>query len=171
MTTVEEFSPLDPYDITGHYAGPLSRLIAAAIDWFGGVAAFGVFGAVIAFFLRMIGGGELSADNIHLFSTWLLFGLWMFAWYWIGTATTGKTIGKLIVGIRVVADDATALSRRRALVRVLVLPVSVLFFGLGLVGIVVGRRYRALHDVAAHSAVIYDWGDRRAEKPKMFLLR
>jgi len=37
--------------------------------------------------------------------------------------------------------------------------------GLGLIGIVVGRRNRALHDVAAPSVVCCDWGGRPAEMP------
>ena len=49
--------------------------------------------------------------------------------------------------------------------RVLVLPISLASFGLGLVGIVIGKERRALHDVAAGTVVVYDWGDRPAEMP------
>jgi hypothetical protein len=40
-----------------------------------------------------------------------------------------------------------------------------LLLGLGLVGVVIGRERRALHDVFAGSVVVYDWGDRPAELP------
>ena len=36
---------------------------------------------------------------------------------------------------------------------------------LGLIPIVTGKRRRALHDAAAGSIVVYDWGDRPAELP------
>jgi hypothetical protein len=38
-----------------------------------------------------------------------------------------------------------------------VLPLSFLPLGFGLVGIVVGREHRALHDVLAKTTVVYAW--------------
>jgi len=165
-----EAQPIDEYHVTGHYAGPLSRLPAALIDWFGAIAGFGLLGSVAVFFLNLLTGGDRTTGDIHTLGAWVLFGLWMFSWYWIGYATTGKTVGNLIIGIRVVADDGTALSAGRSAVRVLVLPFSVLLAGIGLIGIVLGRRHRGFHDVAARSAVVYDWGTRPAERPKMRLV-
>jgi uncharacterized RDD family membrane protein YckC len=71
----------------------------------------------------------------------------------------------LLTGIKVVTRQGQPLSPVAALVRVLAFPLSFLLFGLGFVGIVVGRERRALHDVIARSAVVYDWGDRPAELP------
>ena len=50
-------------------------------------------------------------------------------------------------------------------VRTLAFPLSVLFFGIGLLMIVVQREHRSLHDLIAKSCVVYDWGDRSAEMP------
>jgi uncharacterized RDD family membrane protein YckC len=50
----------------------------------------------------------------------------------------------------------------RAVVRTLALPLSFLFLGLGFVGILMGNRRRALHDVIAGTAVIYSWDARAA---------
>ncbi len=47
----------------------------------------------------------------------------------------------------------------------IVMPISFLVLGLGLAGIVLGKERRALHDVIAGTAVVYDWGDRPAEVP------
>ena len=41
----------------------------------------------------------------------------------------------------------------------------VLLFGVGALMALVDRRRRALQDVAARSAVVYDWGDRPAALP------
>jgi len=46
-----------------------------------------------------------------------------------------------------------------------VVPFSFLLLGLGLVGVVIGREHRALHDLAGRSAVVLDFGDRPAELP------
>ena len=65
-----------------------------------------------------------------------------------------------LFGVRVVTDDGTDASGRRAVVRTLELPLSFLFLGLGFAGILLGDRRRALHDVFAGTAVIYSWDAR-----------
>jgi uncharacterized RDD family membrane protein YckC len=67
-----------------------------------------------------------------------------------------------LFGVRVVRQDGTAASARRAVVRALALPLSFLFLGLGFTGILLGDRRRALHDVIAGTAVIYSWDARAA---------
>ena len=47
-------------------------------------------------------------------------------------------------------------------------PLSFLFLGLGFVGILLGNRRRALHDVIAGTTVIYSWDARAA---RLFLSR
>jgi uncharacterized RDD family membrane protein YckC len=60
----------------------------------------------------------------------------------------------------VVRTDGAVLEPRRATIRALVFPFSFLFCGLGFLGILVQREHRALHDLAAGSAVIYAWTAR-----------
>jgi uncharacterized RDD family membrane protein YckC len=60
-----------------------------------------------------------------------------------------------LFGVRVVTDDGADASGRRAVVRTLALPLSLLLLGLGFAGILLGNRRRALHDVIAGTAVIY----------------
>ena len=52
--------------------------------------------------------------------------------------------------------------RRRAVVRILALPLSFLLFGLGFAGIVFQRQNRALHDFIAGTVVVYSWDARAA---------
>ena len=65
----------------------------------------------------------------------------------------------------IVRRDGGIANGRRAFVRALVLPVSVAILALGLIGMVLGRERRTLHDVAAGTVMIYDWGARQAEQP------
>ena len=67
-----------------------------------------------------------------------------------------------LFGVRVVRDDGTGVSGRRAVVRTLALPLSFLVPGTGSAGILLGNRRRALHDVIAGTAVIYSWDARAA---------
>ena len=75
----------------------------------------------------------------------------------------GRTFGKAAVGLRVVRADGLPISARQALIRTLVLPFSFIFLGIGLLMILLQREHRALHDLAAGTAVVTDWGDRTAE--------
>jgi uncharacterized RDD family membrane protein YckC len=151
--------------VTGRFAGPGSRLTEFIIDITLIVALFGVTANVILFCARVVLGIDVSTSNTDNI-WWLVAYLgWAFTYFFVSLAITGRTIGKWLVGVRVVERDGTPLRTRAALVRVLTLPLSLLSFGLGLVGIVIGTERRALHDVLAGSVVVYDWGDRPAEMP------
>ena len=71
-------------------------------------------------------------------------------------------INRVLFGVRVVRDDGTGASARRAVVRMLAFPLSFPFLGLRFTGILLGGRRRALHDVIAGTAVIYSWDARAA---------
>jgi uncharacterized RDD family membrane protein YckC len=64
----------------------------------------------------------------------------------------------------VVEREGRPVSPRQAAVRAFVLPMSLLTV-IGIMGVVFDAKQRALHDVAAKTAVVYDWGDRPAELP------
>jgi uncharacterized RDD family membrane protein YckC len=89
-------------------------------------------------------------------------GAWEFVYFAYCWAASGRTVGMALFGVRVVRDDGSDASGRRAVVRTLALPLSFLFLGLGFVGIVLGGQRRALHDVIAGTAVIYSWDARAA---------
>ena len=150
--------------VTGHYAGPVTRALAAVIDGAASGALFALGSAAVAWVARTILGIEMGGTGAG--PLWLAIAIvWFFLYYWLGLALVGKTIGKMVVGLRVVARDGAPLAPARAALRVIVMPVSYAFLGLGLVGAVLGRERRTLHDVAARSAVVYEWGGRSAEMP------
>jgi uncharacterized RDD family membrane protein YckC len=68
----------------------------------------------------------------------------------------------LILGLRVVRRDGSPLDGGHAFLRALVLPLSFIPLGLGLIGILVGREHRALHDVLAGTTVVYAWDAQKA---------
>jgi uncharacterized RDD family membrane protein YckC len=160
--------PPDPKklgQVTGRFAGASTRLAEFAIDAFAIVTLFGVAANVAVFVIRLVFGVDISTTNTD--NNWWLVSylIWALLYFWVSTAITGRTIGKWLVGVRIVERDGSPLRTGPALVRVLVLPVSLASFGLGLVGIVIGRERRAWHDMAAGTVVVYDWGDRPAEMP------
>ena len=151
--------------VTGRYGGPIGRLAAFSVDSFLVVALFGVIASVVGFTVGLVTGIDVNTSDTG--SGWWLAAslLWAFLYYWVSTAVTGRTIGKWLVGLRIVERDGQPLRGRGAFVRVLTFPLSFLVFGLGLVGIVIGRERQAWHDKFAKTVVVYDWGDRPAEMP------
>ena len=150
--------------VTGHYAGASSRASATIIDIaiIFGLYTLGVAGVDLLF--RVVLGTDLSEDRSGL--VWgIALATWAFLYTYISLAVAGRTIGKGLIGLRVVTSDGGTLPGWRAFVRTAAFPLSCLLFGLGFLGILIGRRHRALHDVIAGTCVVYDWGDRAAELP------
>ncbi|MEN8234890.1 MAG: RDD family protein [Actinomycetota bacterium] len=151
--------------VTGHYAGPISRLAAFALDatviWF----AFLLGVAALAFAVNFVMGVTLDTSWQTSVAGVALISLWAFLYLWLGLSVAGKTIGMGVVGLSVVTREGAPISGRQAAIRTVVLPTSFLVFGLGFLGIIISPERRSLHDVAGHSVVVYDWGDRPAEMP------
>ena len=155
----------DTAGATGRYAGPVTRLIAIIIDSLVVTTGFTLITAGIAFLASLV-GWDLDLTGVR--GVWLLSGfvLWAFLYMWISFAVFGKTLGKTVVGVRVVnADGSVALHGRSALLRALSFPLSFIVLGIGLLGIVFGRERRAWHDHIGGTAVVYDWGSRTAAMP------
>lgn len=151
--------------VSGRYAGPVSRLLAFTLDIGLILALFAVGTSALNYLIRLLTGYQLERNGTN--GTWwtVALVLWALVYLWIGPAVAGRTIGMALVGLRVVAADGSPLSQRQSLVRVLLLPLSIALLGLGFVMAVVSGRRQALHDAAARTCVVYDWGDRPAEMP------
>ncbi|MDJ0790425.1 MAG: RDD family protein [Acidimicrobiia bacterium] len=150
--------------ISGHYAGPVSRLIAFGIDvvfmWLG----YLLIALGISFLVDFFTDIDTSTTAWQLFALMVL-SSWLFLYNWASYSIAGKTAGMAIVGLRVLGRNGRVLTGSHAAIRTLVLPISIIVFGLGLLGILFNPQRRSLHDAAAGSVVVYDWGDRPAEMP------
>lgn len=149
--------------VSGQYAGPVSRAAAAAIDLGVVLASYSV-GVGIAGFLAQALLDVSLEDGTGLVATIALL-TWGVVYVVTGTAVTGRTIGKAVVGLKVVTREGRPVRPVACVVRVLTLPLSTSVFGVGALLIVLRRDHRALHDLIAQTAVVYDWGDRAAQLP------
>ncbi len=150
--------------VSGHYAGPVTRVLALATDLLAGFGTYGFVGAATIYLLSTITGIDLTIAS----GGWLTLALlssWMLLWFWLPVTYFGRTAAMALFGIAVVRRDGGVVSGRRALVRALAVPLSLVTAGLGLVGMAIGRERRALHDVVGGTVVVYDWGARQAEQP------
>jgi len=150
--------------VTGHYAGAATRAAGAALDV---LIVLGLFTAGVAaadLLSRVLLGLSISGDRSGF--VWITaVTAWSFVYVFGSLAVAGRTLGKGIVGLRVVNADGSPLTVGRALGRTLAFPLSALVLGAGFLGIIVHREHRALHDLMAGTAVVYDWGGRVAEIP------
>ena len=149
--------------VTGRTAGGISRLAAFLIDMVVISVSFGLMVALISYLVGLFTGRtvDLSSDSWWALAGYFVFGFWYF---WIGLSVTGRSVGKGLIGLRVVEVNGDPISPGRAAVRTIVYPFSFIL-GLGLIPIVTGKQRRALHDFAAGDKELYDWGDRPAELP------
>ena len=147
--------------LQGKYAGFASRSAAFAADVGISVGVYMLALAAISFAARVLTGKDITWNKGDI---WVIiaYAVWAFIYFAHSWAASGRTVGMALFGVRVVRDDGTDASGRRAVVRTLALPLSFLFLGLGFVGILLGNRRRALHDVIAGTAVIYSWDARAA---------
>ena len=145
--------------LQGKYAGFASRFTAFAVDVGVSLGVFMLALAAISFAAMVLTGKDITWNKGDI---WVIiaYWAWKFIYFAYSWAASGRTAGMALFGVRVVRDDGTDVSGRRAVVRTLALPLSFQFLGLGFVGILLGDRRRALHDVIAGTAVIYSWDAR-----------
>jgi len=145
----------------GHYAGGVSRLVAFAADIGIAWTALLLIFAGISAAATIVTGGTYRLSKFHtvvLIATCCWYPMY-FAYQW---ALSGKTLGMALFGLRVVTVEGRAITPRSAVIRTVTLPLSIVIFGLGLVGIILRVDHRAWHDRFAKTCVVYDWDARAA---------
>jgi uncharacterized RDD family membrane protein YckC len=149
---------------TGQLAGGATRMAGFLIDVLIVFLVYTGLVALVFFVASLFVGHNIRPTDHKGLAQIIAFAILALLYQWVSLVIAGRTIGRAMAGLRVTAPDGSPIGVAAATRRVLVYPFSFVL-GLGLIGIVVGRRHRAMHDVAAPSLVRYDWGDRPAEMP------
>jgi uncharacterized RDD family membrane protein YckC len=147
--------------LQGGHAGIVTRFGGFVIDIVAIVGLFALAGAVIEWILTTLRGDRFALSDARTASTVLLIS-WAFFYCAYPLAIAGRTFGMAVVGVRAVRKDGGDLDGWHAVLRVLAFPFSFLLFGFGFLLILINRDRRALHDLAAGSAVVYAWNARAA---------
>ncbi|WP_053208144.1 RDD family protein [Jiangella muralis] len=137
-------------------AGLVSRSAAALVDVAVVAAATVVAGLVLSGIRYTVEGPPFELPPVPGWAFGAGHSLLVVAYLTTGWALTGRTPGQLVLGLRVVtrADRSAAgpLGVGRALVRAVVTVV----FPIGVLWTLVSRDTRAVGDVVARTAVVYD---------------
>lgn len=139
--------------ISGYYAGPVSRLLGYLIDSFFAFGGAGLISAAVVGSINVVLDSDLQWDWRAGVLGFMAFSVWLFLYLWVGVAISGRTPGMSVLGLKVVGREGRPVSPGHAAVRALVLPFSVATV-VGVAGVVFDKRQRALHDFAARTAVV-----------------
>lgn len=169
-----------PDSLRGHPAGFVTRYVAFLLDVLVVAAASFLFITVLRVTLDFFGISELTASAAAARETarqtvvlnaalrWLLtiaggfltFGVYSIA-AWL---LVGKTVGKALMGLRVLGQDGRRLTFWQALIRALSYYVSGLALFIGFLWVLVDDRRQAWHDKLARTIVVYEWDAQYEER-------
>lgn len=159
------------------YAGFVSRLMAMAIDllilgitWLVASITFDFVARTSA--LRQIFNaifGPISWESslqqllVSIGLPALLLMGFSFAYFAFFYSLGGGTLGKYIMGLRVMRRDGRRISGRQATLRTLAYALSALPIYLGFLNILLDDRRRGWHDILAGTVVVHSWQARPDE--------
>jgi uncharacterized RDD family membrane protein YckC len=149
--------------LQGDYSGVVSRLAALGLDAVLSYFLFTLALAAINFSVSIVVGHSVHYSRSGSVVVAAISVVWEFLYFAYCWATTGKTPGMVVLGIRVVRADGAHAEPWRAVVRTLILPISIVFFFVSLPLVLLQRAHQAPHDLVAGTAVVYAW-DARAAK-------
>lgn len=94
-------------------------------------------------------------SNPEALAAWA--GLYTIAYHLFFTTLTGQTVGKALLGLRIVTIHGKRLSLWRSILRLAGLFISISTIFLGILWVIVDNRRQGLHDKIAGTFVIYTW--------------
>jgi uncharacterized RDD family membrane protein YckC len=147
-----------PYQ--GHRAGLVSRLLAAAVDLGVTLATLVVGYAAWAAVLFILGPRRFEFPTPSALFDWLAGAVVLTVYLTASWATTGRSYGQHVMGLRVVNLHGGRQRLSGAFLRALFCVV----FPVGLFWVAVSRQNRSLADVVLRTSVIHDWSARVPQK-------
>lgn len=139
--------------VQGHRAGIVTRFLAASVDAAVGVTAvaLGYAGAVAVYFVLSPRAFTFPDPGFGLlFASFLGFLVCYFTLAW---ATTGRTYGARLLGLRVVNARGARVRPLIAFARALLC----VFVPVVLFWVIISRENRSAADVLLRTSVVYDW--------------
>jgi len=136
-------------------AGPFARLLGFVVDTVVVSTTFSLGVLLATSLLELFTSRTFDVRDDGGPGWALAFLAWWFTYLWACIGLGGRTVGKGLVGIRVVGADLAPAPARAALVRAVAFPFSFVL-GLGFLPALLGRRRRALHDLVAGTQELVD---------------
>jgi uncharacterized RDD family membrane protein YckC len=163
-----------PSPLQGQYAGFASRFLALIVDLavvIGTITIVGIVVSLLLSFFRLddlindlLASDNILGDILRVVTVLASIAFISFAYFvLIWTFTAGQSVGKALVGVRIVPTDGSRITVWRAIVRYFAFLLSALLLFLGLLWVLVSDSRQGWHDKIARTYVIYDWPAREDE--------
>jgi uncharacterized RDD family membrane protein YckC len=140
-----------PYQ--GHRAGLVSRLVAASVDLGVTLATLVVIYAAWTTLVFILDPHGFRFPMPTLLVDWLVWMIVLTIYLTAAWATTGRSYGQHLMGLRVVNMHGGRLRAWAALLRA----VFCVVFPVGLFWVAISRENRSLQDLVLRTSVIHDW--------------
>lgn len=137
----------------GAPAGLVSRLLANAVDALVAAMLLGLGYLGVVLFRLLTDRASFQWPAPSFAALFVLYEVVLVAYFTLGWSATGRSLGKQVMGLRVVSRRGERMRFPGALLRALLCVV----FPIGLLWAPVNRRSRSVQDLLLRSAVIYDW--------------
>jgi len=160
-----------PSTLQGQYAGFISRFMAYFIDLLVVIGMMIVITFTIDLLSRyfrldklllvLLTDQDVLAEILRFMTfigsvAFISFSYFVLAW----TFTAGQSVGKVLVGVRIVPLDGSKIGLLRSIIRYFAFLLSALVLFLGLLWVLVSDSRQGWHDKIARTCVIYDWPAR-----------
>jgi uncharacterized RDD family membrane protein YckC len=160
MTRNVSAVPREARAYQGHRAGLVSRLVAAGIDLAVTLVALVVIYGAWTTLVFVLDPRDFRFPTPTLLVDWLVWMTVLTVYLMAAWATTGRTYGQHLMGLRVVNLHGNRLPAWAALLRA----VFCVVFPVGLFWVAVSRENRSVQDVVLRTSVIHDWLVRVPQK-------
>ena len=143
--------------VRGRRAGYISRLLAAGVDFVVvGVLLFAILVAFAA--VRYLFDGTFEMPHFRAAFSAVAYPIVAILYLTVGWAATGRSVGKEMLGLRVVRDSGEPLGVVRAATRAVI---CVTFAFVSLFWVLFSKRNAAVHDLVVRTSVVHDWAPVR----------
>jgi uncharacterized RDD family membrane protein YckC len=137
----------------GQRAGVVSRFLADAIDLFVVIAAVVVIHLTVSGLIFLLHPRRFTWPEVTFLRHGTLGWVLLIAYLTIGWANTGRTVGKRVLGLRVVTSRDARLPLWRSFVRASLCAL----FPIGLFWSAASSRQESVQDLIVRTHVVYDW--------------
>ncbi|MFD6059171.1 RDD family protein [Rhodococcus wratislaviensis] len=145
-------------------AGIVTRGLATGIDLAVVLAVMGGIYVGVLFVRLLFSPQEFSFPDANAVLSVTMFIVLSVLYLTVCWAVSGRTVGAVTMGLRVVSRNGELIGWLRALLRA----VLCVMFGFGLLWAAVDSRRRSLQDILLRTAVVYDWEpDLHAGEPEI----
>jgi uncharacterized RDD family membrane protein YckC len=122
-----------------------------------------LFGALVAFAaVRYLVDGTFEMPHFRAVFSAVAYPVVAMLYLTVFWSATGRSVGKEMLGLRVVRDDGTRVGVLRAAARA---SICVTFAVVSLFWVVFSKRNAAVHDLVVRTSVVHDWAPARSVPP------